>query len=456
MWRPARSPMSCAACSEIAASSVAVSDWPISSLAGRSLRHPRFALIRARSRTTRAIMATVPGRTTCSSGTTTSSAAPSRTRVAATLPSTVFFYDIDTGRVIDHVNGLVDLEARLVRTIGDPDIRFREDPVRILRAVKFAARCDLTIEPETYRRMMEHKGEVAKCAQSRVSEEFFRLLRAGAARRSFELLLGTGLLEVLSPDLARALRQEPADEQARVRIGSLLGLSRRHRPLDYQPRGHASDALLLATLLLATLARCFAPGQRCFSNRGSWSCSRRNPLSSNSRYRVAIRSWRARSCSLRATCSRRATPTASARVWRPANSTRTGTTGGSSCGRGKQRSGAGGPAVGDARLAAPRPWQMKRCPPTLQPSVERPGRRHGRRDRALPSPAHRARVVEAPATAPSRVAPGPALAPTSAIRYSRPSRAWPTWFVPRLSAPHFWVWDRLEAAGVPAGTSQCS
>src|SRR6478736_2532735 len=56
------------------------------------------------------------------------------------------FYDIETKQVIDHVNGTADLEARVVRTIGDPDIRFREDPVRILRAVKFAARCDLTIE----------------------------------------------------------------------------------------------------------------------------------------------------------------------------------------------------------------------------------------------------------------------------------------------------------------------
>src|SRR6185436_10288318 len=63
------------------------------------------------------------------------------------------FYDIETAEVIDHVAGMVDLEARLVRTIGDPDIRLREDPVRILRAIKFAARCNLTIEPETYRRM---------------------------------------------------------------------------------------------------------------------------------------------------------------------------------------------------------------------------------------------------------------------------------------------------------------
>jgi poly(A) polymerase len=116
------------------------------------------------------------------------------------------FYDLETGNVIDHVNGMADLEARVVRTIGDPDIRFREDPIRILRAVKFAARCNLTIEPETYRRMMEHRHDIEKCAQARVSEEFYRLLRGGAAKRSVELLLQTELLELLAPEIARGLR----------------------------------------------------------------------------------------------------------------------------------------------------------------------------------------------------------------------------------------------------------
>ena len=125
------------------------------------------------------------------------------------------FYDLETKQVIDHVSGIPDLETRLVRTIGDPDIRFREDPVRILRAVKFAARCDLTIEPETYRRMMEHRLEIAKCAQARVSEEFYRLLRAGAARRSMELLVETDLLDILAPEIARALKPPRAGKAAR-------------------------------------------------------------------------------------------------------------------------------------------------------------------------------------------------------------------------------------------------
>lgn len=111
------------------------------------------------------------------------------------------FLDPETGHVTDYVNGLADIEARTVRTIGDPDIRFREDPIRILRAVKFAARCGLSIEPETLRCMVEHAQEISKCAQARVSEEFFRLLRAGAAHRSMELLVELQLLPVLMPAL---------------------------------------------------------------------------------------------------------------------------------------------------------------------------------------------------------------------------------------------------------------
>jgi poly(A) polymerase len=169
------------------------------------------------------------------------------------------FYDLQARQVIDHVQGLPDLEARIVRTIGDPDIRFREDPIRILRAVKFAARCDLTIEPETYRRMTEHRHEIAKCAQARVSEEFYRLLRAGAAKRSLELLVETELLELLVPELARGLKGEPADEEAALRRQRLwaymaaLDRSAAARPVA------PSNALILAVLLLPPLRDALDP-----------------------------------------------------------------------------------------------------------------------------------------------------------------------------------------------------
>lgn len=117
------------------------------------------------------------------------------------------FYDVETEEVIDHVGGLADLERRLVRTVGDPEVRFQEDPVRMLRAVKFAARLDFSIEPKTYAALLRHRGDITKCAAPRVLEEFYRLMRGGAAHRSMQLLLETGLGAVLSSHLAGLFEQ---------------------------------------------------------------------------------------------------------------------------------------------------------------------------------------------------------------------------------------------------------
>jgi tRNA nucleotidyltransferase/poly(A) polymerase len=119
------------------------------------------------------------------------------------------FYDLEAERVIDHVGGLEDLERRVVRTIGDPDIRFREDPVRMLRAVKFAARLGFEIEHATLAALVRHRGEIGKCPQPRVLEELYRLLRGGAARRSLTLLIDTGLAAILSPHLTALFGTPP-------------------------------------------------------------------------------------------------------------------------------------------------------------------------------------------------------------------------------------------------------
>jgi poly(A) polymerase len=154
------------------------------------------------------------------------------------------FYDLDNDKVIDYVEGLPDLERRTVRTIGDPDVRFREDPIRILRALKFAARLNFEIEPASYAAILAHKGEIAKCAPPRVLEEIYRLLRGGAARRSLELLQATGVLTVLVPELNRMLARE----------GDHVGAERLIQTLDaidalasggYNP----SNALLVCALI---------------------------------------------------------------------------------------------------------------------------------------------------------------------------------------------------------------
>ena len=111
------------------------------------------------------------------------------------------FYDVETEQVVDHVDGLADLEARVISTIGDPEIRFCEDPVRMLRAIKFAARLDFTIAPATRLALTTHRAEIRKCAPPRVLEELYRMLRGTAARRSMELLIELGMARILSPAL---------------------------------------------------------------------------------------------------------------------------------------------------------------------------------------------------------------------------------------------------------------
>ena len=154
------------------------------------------------------------------------------------------FYDLDNDKVIDYVEGLPDLERRTVRTIGDPDVRFREDPIRILRALKFAARLNFEIEPATYAAILAHKGEIAKCAPPRVLEEIYRLLRGGAARRSLELLQATGVLTVLIPELNRMLAREGDHVGAERLIQTLDAIDALVRG-GYNP----SNALLVCALI---------------------------------------------------------------------------------------------------------------------------------------------------------------------------------------------------------------
>jgi poly(A) polymerase len=111
------------------------------------------------------------------------------------------FYDVESGEIIDYVGGRPDLERRVLRTIGDPDIRFREDPIRMLRAVKFAARLGFSLDPGTESALRRHRADILRSAPPRVMEEVLRLLGGGAARPSFRLLAETGALGVLLPEL---------------------------------------------------------------------------------------------------------------------------------------------------------------------------------------------------------------------------------------------------------------
>jgi poly(A) polymerase len=108
------------------------------------------------------------------------------------------FYDIATFSIIDYVGGLEDLRAGVVRSIGDPVVRFREDPVRMQRAVSFAARLGFTIDPPILEAIASERQRIALAAPARLAEEYYKILRSGAAERTFRDLHRVGLLEPLS------------------------------------------------------------------------------------------------------------------------------------------------------------------------------------------------------------------------------------------------------------------
>ncbi len=110
----------------------------------------------------------------------------------------------DPGRaVLDFVGGRADLEAGLVRAIGEPLVRLEEDKLRMLRAVRFAARFEFAIEERTAAAIRKLAGEIGQVSRERVRDELTRMLTEGQARRAFELLDETGLLEKVLPEVTR-------------------------------------------------------------------------------------------------------------------------------------------------------------------------------------------------------------------------------------------------------------
>jgi len=171
------------------------------------------------------------------------------------------FLDPTEDKIVDHVNGLADIEARMIRTIGEPVVRFREDPVRILRAVKFAGRLGFEIERETFAAMAETAEDLVRAAPPRILEEILRLLRSGHARRSFELLHEIDAIRHLVPVVGRFL--EDADEERLDSFWALLGALDdllTARPSDAAP---PANGVLLGALLYDAVAaeRARKPGR---------------------------------------------------------------------------------------------------------------------------------------------------------------------------------------------------
>ena len=109
------------------------------------------------------------------------------------------YYNIADYSVIDYVNGMADLRTGLIRIIGDPVVRFTEDPVRMVRAVRFAAMLGFEIEAGTYEALLEHKDKIALASPARMYEEVQKLFLLGEGEKTFQMLRHTGMFGVLFP-----------------------------------------------------------------------------------------------------------------------------------------------------------------------------------------------------------------------------------------------------------------
>jgi len=156
------------------------------------------------------------------------------------------FYNIADFSVIDYLGGVEDLERRVIRVIGDPDVRFAEDPVRMLRACEFAGRLGFAIESHTQEGIWEQRREMAKASPARLIEEMVELLGSGHFSASLQWMIELGLAEELIPESLAIF------EAGRRGAGDLSGIP---RALDERvAKGRKlSEGTLLAALLLPKL-----------------------------------------------------------------------------------------------------------------------------------------------------------------------------------------------------------
>ena len=153
-------------------------------------------------------------------------------------------YDIATYSIIDYVGGLADLEQRVIRSIGDPKVRFVEDPVRMLRAAVFSSRLGFSIDPLVLEAITELRHLIGQAAAPRLLEEYYKILRSGYAEASFRTLDSLGLLELMTPELC-APAGGPSDDV----WDSLARLDAYRRRFDAPPP-ELTNAILMGALLV--------------------------------------------------------------------------------------------------------------------------------------------------------------------------------------------------------------
>ncbi|MBS7285753.1 MAG: polynucleotide adenylyltransferase PcnB [Kiritimatiellae bacterium] len=162
------------------------------------------------------------------------------------------FYNIKDFSVIDWVGGMKDLNKKIIRSIGDPEIRFREDPVRMMRAVKFSARLGFKIERVTTAAIKKYHSSILTAAVPRVCEEIFRLFTYGCSADAFKLLYKFGLLGDLLPELSRFIDSDGGEKSSTFRYLKSLD---EYEKMMSSKGFEVSNALRAAVLMTAFFRR---------------------------------------------------------------------------------------------------------------------------------------------------------------------------------------------------------
>ena len=166
-------------------------------------------------------------------------------------------YDTSRGEILDYVDGLRDLDAKQIRTIGDANIRLQEDPVRILRAVRFAAKLGFKLDPQLEKAMRRHGGELERCAQARILEETFKLFRSGSGADCVKIMLQTNVLGTLLPQLSPYFETQASKEEVSTHADEVSAYLHALDAL-VRKRGQVSDAVILTAVLFVPLQEALA------------------------------------------------------------------------------------------------------------------------------------------------------------------------------------------------------
>ncbi len=163
------------------------------------------------------------------------------------LTINALFYTVETFSIIDYIGGVADLNDKIIRIVGDADRRIVRDPVRMLRAIRHAARSGFTIEPETWKAICTHRDKLHLCPVSRIRDELFKDLNGSHTRAWTELALASGVFHVIFP-FYEGIVATPAEDEPEESPSSLL-----LKMLGVVDRLHAKGKSLPENILLAAL-----------------------------------------------------------------------------------------------------------------------------------------------------------------------------------------------------------